>query len=108
MNPRGAYSNEATWASFAIAQVSLRSNRSNLSGLRGIRVILFIDDITVILSPKLSLVMTMIETFTKWIQQRLEVDGIPLKLLAMGILPKYLMEEQRIAAVDIIGLAVVG
>ena len=73
----------------------------------------FIDDITVILPPELSLDMTAIGVVTEWLQERLGVEGIPLNrkksqvLLANGVLPNDLTNEQRLA-MDSIGLTVVG
>ena len=42
----------------------------------GARVVSFIDDITVILPPELSLDMAAIGTVTEWLQERLRVEGI--------------------------------
>ena len=73
----------------------------------------FIDDITVILPPELSLDMAAIGTVTEWLQERLGVEGISLNrkksqaLLANGVLPNDLTDEQRLA-MDSIGLTVVG
>ena len=77
----------------------------------GARVVSFIDDITVILPPERSLDMAAIGTVTEWLQERLGVEGISLNrkksqvLLANGVLPNDLTEEQRLA-VDNIGLIV--
>ena len=78
----------------------------------GARAVLFIDDITVILPPELSLDMAAIESVTEWLQERLGVEGISLNrrksqaLLADGVGPKQLTEEQRVA-MDTTGLTVV-
>ena len=58
----------------------------------------FIDDITVILPPELSLDMAAIGTVTEWLQERLGVEGIALNrtksqaLLANGVLPDDLTD----------------
>ena len=44
----------------------------------GARVVSFIDDITVILPPELSLDMVAIRKVTEWLQERLGVEGISL------------------------------
>ena len=73
----------------------------------------FIDDITVILPPELSLDIAAIGTATEWLQERLGVEGISLNrtksqaLLANRVLPNDLTDEQRLS-MDSIGLAVVG
>ena len=73
----------------------------------------FIDDISVILPPELSLDMAAIGIITEWPQERLGVKDISLNrkksqaLLANGVLPNDLTEEQRLA-IDSIGLTVVG
>ena len=59
----------------------------------GARAVSFIDDITVILPPELSLDMAAIEKVTEWLQERLGVEGISLNrrksqaLLADGVGP---------------------
>ena len=76
------------------------------------RAVLFIDDITVILPPELSLDMVAIGKVTEWLQERLGVEGISLNrrksqaLLTDGIGSEQLMEEQRVA-MDTTGLTVV-
>ena len=78
----------------------------------GARAVSFIDDITVILPPELSLGMVAIGKVTEWLQERLGVEGISLNrrntqaLLAAGVGPEQLMEEQRVA-LDTTGLTVV-
>ena len=78
----------------------------------GARAVSFIDDITVILPPELSLDMAAIGKVTEWLQERLGVEGISLNrrksqvLLADGVGPEQLTEEQRVA-MDTAGLAVV-
>ena len=77
----------------------------------GARAVSFIDDITVILPPELSLDMAAIGKVTEWLQERLGVEGISLNrrklqaLLADGVGPE-LTEEQRVA-MDTTGLTVV-
>ena len=72
----------------------------------------FIDDITVILPPELSLDMAATGKVTEWLQERVEVEGISLNrrklqaLLADGVGPEQLTEEQRVA-MDATGLTVV-
>ena len=72
----------------------------------------FIDDITVILPPGLSLDMAAIGKVTEWLQERLGVEGISLNrrksqaLLADGIGPEQPTEEKRVA-MDTTGLTVV-
>ena len=72
----------------------------------------FIDDITVILPPELSPDMAAIGKVTEWLQERLGVEGISLNrrksqaLLADGVGPEQLTEEQRVA-MDTTGLTVV-
>ena len=72
----------------------------------------FIDDITVILPPKLSLDMAAIGKVTESLQERLGVEGISLNrrksqaLLADVVGPEQLTEEQRVA-MDTTGLTVV-
>ena len=78
----------------------------------GARAVSFIDDITVILPPELSLDMAAITKVSEWLQERLGVEGISLNrrksqaLLADGIGPEQLMEEQGVA-MDTTGLALV-
>ena len=78
----------------------------------GARAVSFIDDITVILPPELSLDMAAIGKVTEWLQERLGVEGISLNrrksqaLLADGVGPEQLTEEQRVA-MDTTGLTVV-
>ena len=78
----------------------------------GARAVSFIDDITAILPPELSLDMTAIGKVTKWPQERLGVEGISLNgrksqvLLADGVGPEQLTQEQRVA-MDTTGLTVV-
>ena len=78
----------------------------------GARAVSFIDDITVILPPELSLDMAAIGKVTEWLQGRLGVEGISLNrkksqaLLADGVGPEQLTEEQRVA-MDTTGLTVV-
>ena len=77
----------------------------------GARAVSFID-ITVILPPELSLDMAVIGKITEWLQERLGVEGISLNrrkskaLLADGVGPEQLTEEQRVA-MDTTGLTVV-
>ena len=69
----------------------------------GARAVPFIDDITVILPPELFLDMAAIGKVTEWLQERLGVEGISLNrrksqaLLADGVGPEQLTEEQRVA-----------
>ena len=78
----------------------------------GARAVSFIDDITVILPPELSLDMAAIGKFKEWLQERLGIEGILLNrrksqdLLAAGVGPEQLTEEQRVA-MDTTGLTVV-
>ena len=78
----------------------------------GARAVLFIDDITVILPPELSLDMAAIGKVTEWLQDCLGVEGISLNrkksqaLLADGVGPEQLTAEQRVA-MDTTGLTVV-
>ena len=78
----------------------------------GGRAVAFIDDNTVILPPELSLDMAAIGKVTEWLQERLGVEGISLNrrksqaLLADGVGPEQLTEEQRVA-LDTTGLTVV-
>ena len=75
------------------------------------RVVSFID-ITVILPPELTLDMAAIGKVTEWLQERLGVERISLNrrkwqaLLADGVGPEQLTEEQRVA-MDTTGLTVV-
>ena len=78
----------------------------------GARAVSFIDDITVILPPQVSLDMAAIGKVTEWLQERLRVEGISLNqrksqaLLADGVGPEQLAEEQRVA-MDTTGLTMV-
>ena len=78
----------------------------------GARAVSFIDDITVILPPELSLDMAAIGKVTEWLQERLGVESISLNrrksqaLLADGVGPEQLTEEQRVA-METTGLTVV-
>ena len=78
----------------------------------GARAVSFIDDITVILRPELSLDVAAIGKVTEWLQERLGAEGISLNrrksqaLLADGVGPEQLTEEQRVA-MDTTGLTVV-
>ena len=69
----------------------------------GAKTVSFIDPITVILTPELFFDMAAIEEVTEWLQERLTVEGISLNrrksqaLLADGVGPENLMEEQRTA-----------
>ena len=78
----------------------------------GARAVSFIDDIAVILPPEVSLDMAAIGKVTEWLQERLRVEGISLNqrksqaLLADGVGPEQLTEEQRVA-MDTTGLTVV-
>ena len=78
----------------------------------GARAVSFIDDITVILPPELSLDIAAIGKFTEWLQERLGVEGISLNrrksqpLLPDGVGPEQVTEEQRMA-MDTTGLTVV-
>ena len=77
----------------------------------GARAVSFIDDITVVLPPELSLDMVAIGKVREWLQERLGVEGISLNqrksqaLLADGVWPEHLAEEQRVA-IDNTGLMV--
>ena len=77
----------------------------------GARAVSFIDGITVILPPELSLDMVAIGKVTEWLQERLGVEGISLNqrksqaLQADGVGPEHLTEEQRVA-MDNTGLTV--
>ena len=68
----------------------------------GARSVPFIDGITIILPPEHSLDMAAIGKFTEWLQERLGVEGISLNrsksqtLLANGVGPDHLTEEQRV------------
>ena len=77
------------------------------------RAVSFIDDIAVILPPELSLDMAARGKVTEWLQVRLVgIEGIPLNrrkpqvLLAVGVGPEQLTEEQRVA-MDTKGVTVV-
>ena len=76
------------------------------------RAVSSIDDIPAILPPELSLDMAAIGKVTEWLQERLGLEGISLNrrksqaLLADGVGPKQLTEEQRVA-VDTAGSTVV-
>ena len=78
----------------------------------GARAVSFIDDITDILPPELSLDMAAIGKVTEWLQERLGVEDISLNrrksqaLLADGVGPEQLTEEQRVA-MDATGLTAV-
>ena len=78
----------------------------------GARAVSFIDDITVMLRPELSLDMAAIGKVTEWLQERLGVEGISLNrkrsqaLLADGVGPEQLTEEQGVA-MDSTGFTVV-
>ena len=71
-----------------------------------------VDDITVILPPELSLDMAAIGKVAEWLQERLGIEGISLNrrksqaMLADGVGPEQLTEEQRVA-MDSTGLTVV-
>ena len=76
------------------------------------RAVSFIDNITVILPPELSLDIAAIGKVTEWLQERLGVEDISLNrkksqaLLADGVGPEQLTEEQRVA-MDTTGIMVV-
>ena len=79
----------------------------------GARAVSFIDDITVIILPsEISLDMAARGKVTKWLQERLGTEGIlpnqrkSQALLADGVGPEQLTEEQRVA-MDTAGLTVV-
>ena len=87
--------------------------RANPTVLEAI-VIVFMDDITVILPPILSLNMAaVVGKVTEWVQERVGVEGISLNrwklqaLLSDGVGPEHLTEEQR-RAVDDTVMRVVG
>ena len=69
----------------------------------GARAVSFIDDITVILPPELSLDMAAIGKVMERLQERMRAEGISLNrrksqaLLAYGVRPEQLTEEQRVA-----------
>ena len=69
----------------------------------GARAVSFIDDITVILPPELSLDMAAIGKVTEWLQERLAAEGISLNrrksqaMRAEGVGSEQLTEEQRVA-----------
>ena len=77
----------------------------------GARAVWFIDDITVILPPELSLDMTPLGKVTEWLQKRLGVESTtlnrrkPQALLAEGVASKHMTEKQRVA-MDTTGLTV--
>ena len=83
----------------------LKEFRANPPG-PGARAVSFIDDITVILPSELSLDMAAIGKVTEWLQGRLRVEGISLNrrksqaLLADGVGPEHLTEEQRVVMVN--------
>ena len=66
----------------------------------GVRAVSFIDDVTVILPPELSLDMAARVKVTEWLQERLGVEDISLNrrksqaLLADGVGPEQLREER--------------
>ena len=72
----------------------------------GARAVLFIGNITVILPPELSLDMAAIGKVTEWLQEHLGVEGNSLNhrnsqaLLADGVGPEHLAEEQRTSKDD--------
>ena len=76
------------------------------------RAVSFINDITVILPPELSLDMAATGKVTECLQELLGVEGIslnrrePQALLADGVGPEQLTEEQRVS-MDIVGITVV-
>ena len=76
------------------------------------RSVSFVDDIAVILPPELSLNMAAIGKVTKWLQERLRVEGISLNrrksqaLQADGVGPDHPTEKKR-TAMDNTGLTVV-
>ena len=80
----------------------LKEFRANIP-VPGARSVSFIDDITVILPPKLSLDMTPIGKVTEWLQERLGVESTSLNrresqaLLAKEVGSKHLTEKQRVA-----------
>ena len=71
----------------------------------GARAVSFINDITAIPPPELSLYGS-IGKVTEWLQERLRVEGISLNrrksqaLLADGVGPEHLTEKQRVAMVN--------
>ena len=78
----------------------------------GARAVSFVDSITVVLPPELSLDMAAIGKITEWLQEPLGVEGISLNrrksqaLLADGVGPEQLTEEQQVA-MDTKGLTAV-
>ena len=78
----------------------------------GASAVSFINDITAILPPELSLDMAAIGKVAEWLQERLGVEGTSLNrrksqaLLADEVVPEQLTEEQRVA-MDTTGLTVV-
>ena len=89
----------------------LKQFRSN-PPVPGAKTVSLIDDIMAILPPELSLDMAAIGKVTEWLRERLGVEGISLNrrksqaLLADGVGPEQLTEEQRVA-MDTTGLPVV-
>ena len=79
----------------------------------GAKVVSFIDDITIILPPELSLDTAAIAAVTEWLQERLGKEGISLNrrksqaLLAGGVGPDHLTEKRGVE-MELTGLAVVG
>ena len=78
----------------------------------GVRTVSLIDITVVILPPELSLDMADIRKVTEWLQERLGAEGIslnrrkPQALLADGLGPEQITEEQQVA-MDTAGLTVV-
>ena len=78
----------------------------------GAGAVSFIDDITVILPPELSLDMAAVEKVTEWLQERLRVEGITLNrrksqaLLGDGVGSEHLTDDQLVAMLNT-GLTVV-
>ena len=89
----------------------LREFRAN-PPVPGARAVSFTDGITVILPPELFLDMVAIGKVTEWLQGLLGIEGISLNrrksqvLLADGVGPEHMTEEQRVA-MDNTGLMVV-
>ena len=89
----------------------LKESRDN-PPVPGARAVSFIDDTTIILPQERSLDMAAIGKITGWLQERLGVEGVSLNrrksqaLLADGVGPDHLTEEQRMA-MDKTGLMVV-
>ena len=111
LSQRGEYSKDAIYLKTLFATVQAPSIFYKSSGLTQ-RAVSFIDDITVILPPVLSLDMAATGKFTEWLQERLGVEGISLNrrksqvLVADGVGPEHLTKEQRVA-MDNTGLTVV-